>query len=84
MKKIFIIIIFNILFLNNSFSKIIDLTCPTQKGGPWTFNIDTEKKMVGKYEYKLNPNNEIEFNFAVPSQKDANKFLKTTQTWQFL
>lgn len=74
MKKIFIIIIFNILFLNNSFSKIIDLTCPTQKGGPWTFNIDTEKKMVGKYEYKLNPNNEIEFNFAVPSQKDANKF----------
>jgi hypothetical protein len=74
MKKIFIIIIFNILFLNNSFSKIIDLTCPTQKGGPWTFNIDTDKKMVGKYEYKLNPNNEIEFNFAVPSQKDANKF----------
>ena len=74
MKKIFIIIIFNILFLNNSFSKIIDLTCPTQKGGPWTFNIDTEKKMVGKYEYKLNPNNEVEFNFAVPSQKDANKF----------
>ena len=74
MKKIFIIIIFNILFLSNSFSKIIDLTCPTQKGGPWTFNIDTEKKMVGKYEYKLNPNNEIEFNFAVPSQKDANKF----------
>ena len=74
MKKIFIIIIFNILFLNNSFSKIIDLTCPTQKGGPWTFNIDTDKKMVGKYEYKLNPNNEVEFNFAVPSQKDANKF----------
>ena len=74
MKKIFIIIIFNILFLNNSFSKIIDLTCPTQKGGPWTFNIDTDKKMVGKYEYKLNPNNEIEFNFAVPSQKDVNKF----------
>ena len=74
MKKIFIIIIFNILFLNNSFSKIIDLTCPTQKGGPWTFNIDTDKKMVGKYEYKLNPNNEIEFNFAVPSQKDTNKF----------
>ena len=75
MKKIFIIIIFNILFLNNSFSKIIDLTCPTQKGGPWTFNIDTDKKMVGKYEYKLNSNNEIEFNFAVPSQKDANKFV---------
>ena len=74
MKKIFIIIIFNILFLNNSFSKNIDLACPTQKGGPWTFNIDTDKKMVGKYEYKLNPNNEIEFNFAVPSQKDANKF----------
>ena len=74
MKKIFIIIIFNILFLNNSFSKNIDLACPTQKGGPWTFNIDTDKKMVGKYEYKLNPNNEVEFNFAVPSQKDANKF----------
>ena len=74
MKKIFIIIIFNILFLNNSFSKIIDLTCPTQKGGPWTFNIDTDKKMVGKYEYKLNPNNELEFNFWVPSQIDKNKF----------
>ena len=27
MKKIFIIIIFNILFLNNSFSKNIDLAC---------------------------------------------------------
>jgi hypothetical protein len=30
--------------------------------------------MVGKYEYKLNPNNEIEFNFVVPSQKDTNIF----------
>lgn len=74
MKKIFIILILNIIFLNSSFSKTIDLKCPTQKGNPWTFNIDTDKKMVGKYEYKLNPSNEIEFNFWVPSQKDKNKF----------
>ena len=74
MKKIFIILFVNIFFLNSSFSKTIDLKCPTQKGGPWTFNIDTDKKMVGKYEYKLNPNNEIEFNFVVPSQKDTNIF----------
>ena len=74
MKKIFIILFVNIFFLNSSFSKTIDLKCPTQKGSPWTFNINTDTKMVGKYEYKLNPNNEIEFNFAVPSQKDTNKF----------
>ena len=75
MKKIFIILVFNFFFLNNSLSKIIELNCPTTHGTPILFDIDTDKKTVyKKYKYKFNPNKEIEFNFAVPSQKDQSKF----------
>tara|TARA_Y100000992_G_C21214083_1_gene466966 strand:- start:27 stop:989 length:963 start_codon:yes stop_codon:yes gene_type:complete len=75
MKKIFIILTFNLIFLNNSLSKIIELNCPTTHGTPILFDIDTEKKtVIKKYKYKFNLNKEIEFNFWVPSQKDQSKF----------
>ena len=74
MKKLIIIIISSFLFMNNLFSEIINLKCPTRTGSLIPYVIDTEKKMVGRYPYKLNLSNEVEFNFWNQSKEDNGLF----------
>tara|TARA_B110000503_G_C7153655_1_gene416302 strand:- start:1350 stop:2315 length:966 start_codon:yes stop_codon:yes gene_type:complete len=70
MKKFLSIFIFYFLFLNNALSEIIILECPNRKGEPVVMSIDTLLKKVDKYDYRVNPEGKIEFEFTIPSIKN--------------